>query len=112
MGDGLGATLNVPLAAGSDDAVHRRALEEVVVPAIEAFAPDALVISAGFDSFELDPLGGMRVTVAGFRECGGVFGRLAQRLCDGRSLSLLEGGYNLEALPRLVEAYLEGLGGS
>jgi acetoin utilization deacetylase AcuC-like enzyme len=111
VGDGLGATLNVPLPAGSDDDLHLRALEELVVPAIEAFAPDALVMSAGFDSFEADPLGGMRVTAGGFREWGGIFGRLAQRLCDGRSLSLLEGGYNLDELPRLVEAYLEGLSG-
>jgi acetoin utilization deacetylase AcuC-like enzyme len=111
VGAGLGATLNVPLAAGSDDAVHLRALEDVVAPAIEAFAPEALVISAGFDSYEADPLGAMRVTVAGFREWGGIFGRLARRLCDGRSLSLLEGGYNLDALPVLVEAYLEGLVG-
>jgi acetoin utilization deacetylase AcuC-like enzyme len=109
VGDGLGATLNVPLAAGSDDAAYRSALVDVVVPAIEAFAPDALVMSAGFDAYQDDPLGGMRVTVDGFREWGAIFGRLSQRLCGGRSLSLLEGGYNLEALPGLVEAYLEGL---
>ena len=111
VGDGVGATLNVPLAAGSDDAVYHEVLEHIVVPAIEAFAPDALVLSAGFDSYEADPLGGMRVTVDGFREWGVIFGRLAKRLCSGRSLSLLEGGYDLEALPRLVEAYLEGLRG-
>jgi acetoin utilization deacetylase AcuC-like enzyme len=54
----------------------------------------------------------MRVTAAGFREWGGIFGGLAERWCGGRSLSVLEGGYDLEALPELVEAYLEGLTGA
>jgi acetoin utilization deacetylase AcuC-like enzyme len=111
VGDGLGATLNIPLAAGSDDAVYRRAFEEVIVPAIEAFAPDALVVSAGFDAFASDPLGGMRVTADGFAEWGAILARVADRQCGGRSISLLEGGYNLDALPELVEAYLEGLKG-
>ncbi len=111
-GDGLGATLNVPLAAGSDDAAYRRAFEESIVPAIEAFAADALVVSAGFDAYASDPLGGMRVTAAGFAEWGGILGRLADRICNGRSVSVLEGGYNLDALPELVEAYLEGLRGT
>jgi acetoin utilization deacetylase AcuC-like enzyme len=111
VGAGLGATLNIPLAAGSDDAAYRRAFEEVIVPAIEAFVPEALVVSAGFDAFESDPLGGMRVTVDGFADWGAILGRLADRWCEGRSLSVLEGGYNLDALPELVEAYLEGLRG-
>ena len=51
----------------------------------------------------------MAVTAAGFREWGTILGRVADRHCEGRSLSVLEGGYNLEALPGLVEAYLEGL---
>jgi acetoin utilization deacetylase AcuC-like enzyme len=111
VGEGLGATVNVPLAAGSDDAAYRVAIEETIVPAIESFRPDALVVSAGFDAFANDPLGGMRVTAAGFGEWGALLGRLADRLCDGRSLSVLEGGYDLHALPELVEAYLDGLTG-
>jgi acetoin utilization deacetylase AcuC-like enzyme len=67
------------------------------------------VVSAGFDAFARDPIGGMRVTAAGFRECGLALGRLADRRCRGRVLSVLEGGYDLDALPALVEAYLEGL---
>jgi acetoin utilization deacetylase AcuC-like enzyme len=70
-----------------------------------------LVVSAGFDAFEQDPLGGMRVTAGGFAEWGAILGRFADRQCGGRSISLLEGGYNLDALPELVEAYLEGLRG-
>jgi acetoin utilization deacetylase AcuC-like enzyme len=109
QGAGLGTTLNVPLPAGSGDDVYARALDERIVPAIERFAPDALVLSAGFDAFAHDPLGGMHVTAAGFRRWGGVLGRLADRCCGGRVVSVLEGGYDLEALPGLVEAYLKGL---
>jgi acetoin utilization deacetylase AcuC-like enzyme len=110
-GEGYGATINVPLPAGSGDDAYRRVFADVVVPALETFRADALVMSAGFDAFGGDPLGGMRVTRDGFREWGAILGGVADRLCEGRSLSLLEGGYNLEALPGLVEAYLEGLTG-
>ena len=108
--EGRGATLNVPLPAGSGDDAYARAFERVL-PAIEEYRPDALVLSAGFDAYAGDPLGGMRMTAAGYRECGAVLGQLADRLCRGRALSVLEGGYDLEALPALVEAYLIGLAG-
>jgi acetoin utilization deacetylase AcuC-like enzyme len=110
VGEGRGTVFNVPLRAGADDARYLRAIEDEIVPAIERFGPEALVVSAGFDAFAADPLGGMRVTADGFREWGAVLGRLADRLCAGRTLSVLEGGYNLQALPALVEAYLDGLG--
>jgi acetoin utilization deacetylase AcuC-like enzyme len=110
-GAGYGATVNVPLRAGSDDEVYRRAFETVLVPALEAFAPDALIVSAGFDAWAGDPLGGMRVTAGGFRQWGVMLAAVADRCCDGRSLSVLEGGYDLEALPSLVEAYLAGIAG-
>jgi acetoin utilization deacetylase AcuC-like enzyme len=111
LGEGLGATVNVPLAAGASDAVYQRAIEDEIVPAIERFEPQAMVFSAGFDAFAGDPLGGMRVTAAGFREWGALLARLADRWCEGRALSVLEGGYDLQALPELVEAYLDGLAG-
>jgi acetoin utilization deacetylase AcuC-like enzyme len=108
-GAGVSATLNVPLPAGSGDDVYARVIDEQVAPAIEAFAPDAIVVSAGFDAWAGDPLGGMRVTAAGFRRWGAVLGELADRRCGGRLLSVLEGGYDLDALPGLVESYLAGL---
>jgi acetoin utilization deacetylase AcuC-like enzyme len=108
-GAGLGTTVNVPLPAGAGDETYARAIEEHIVPAIERFGPDALVVSAGFDAFAHDPLGGMRVTAGGFRHWGVVLGELADRCCGGRLLSVLEGGYDLEALPELVDAYLTGL---
>jgi acetoin utilization deacetylase AcuC-like enzyme len=109
IGPGVGATLNVPLAAGSDDQVYAEAIEEAVLPALERFAPEVLLLSAGFDAWQNDPLGGMRVTAAGFQQWSKWLAALADKVSEGRVLSLLEGGYDIPALPDLVEAHLKGL---
>ena len=105
-GAGEGATLNVPLPAGSGDAEYEQAFTERLLPALDAFAPELLIVSAGFDAWQQDPLGGMRVTEAGFARWGERLRDLAERRCGGRALSLLEGGYDLGALPSLVCSYL------
>jgi acetoin utilization deacetylase AcuC-like enzyme len=96
-------TVNVPLAAGSGDAEYLDAFDRVVGPAVQRFDPELLLVSAGFDAAAGDPLGGMRVSEDGFRElarrCAGLSDRVA---------AVLEGGYNLEALPGLVDAALDG----
>jgi acetoin utilization deacetylase AcuC-like enzyme len=102
--DGL---VNVPLPAGSGDHEYRRAFEEVVEPAVDAFGPDLVVVSAGFDAHEADPLADMAVTAAGFAEFARRCGAMAPRIAV-----VLEGGYNVQALPGLVEAALEGFGAS
>jgi acetoin utilization deacetylase AcuC-like enzyme len=96
-------TLNVPLPPISDDDDYLAAMAERVEPAIRRFDPQLLLVSAGFDAHEEDPLAQMRVTAGGFRE-------LARRAADlaPRVAAVLEGGYNLETLPWLVEAALEG----
>ncbi|HEU4941936.1 MAG TPA: histone deacetylase, partial [Gaiellaceae bacterium] len=95
--------LNVALPAGSTDEDYLRSWEEAVAPVIAGFEPDLLLVSAGFDAHEQDPLAEMFVTRAGFRE-------LARRAkaAAPRVAAVLEGGYNLETLPGLVEAALEG----
>ena len=108
-GDGLGATLNVPLPAGCGDAEYEQAITGVVLPALRAFAPQALVVSAGFDAWQDDPLGGMRVSVEGFAAWGRWLGELAAEQCGGRLLAVLEGGYDVVALPTLVGAFLGGV---
>jgi acetoin utilization deacetylase AcuC-like enzyme len=108
-GAGLGTTLNVPLPAGTGDDELLGAMDEEVLPALEAFGPDLLAVSAGFDAWRGDPLGGMRLSEEGYRELGRRVARFAAGRPRGRSLTLLEGGYDLAALPRLVEAYLTGL---
>ena len=102
-GDQAATTLNVPLGAGSGDEEYLHAFDRVVVPAVERFEPELVLVSAGFDAHEADPLASMRVTYAGFTE-------LAER-CAGLARSfaaVLEGGYNLDTLPRLVRAALAG----
>ena len=96
-------TLNVPLSAGSGDEEYQHAFERVVEPAIRAFAPDLVLVSAGFDAHEDDPLASMNVTEDGFRKLARRSAALAPRFA-----AVLEGGYNLSSLPRLVSAALEG----
>ena len=103
-GDGNESTINVPLPAGSGDGEYVQTMEETVEPAIERFAPDLLLISAGFDAGEGDLLGSMRVTPQGFGELA----TRAGRLCERRAL-ILEGGYNLDTLPGLVRPVVEAL---
>jgi acetoin utilization deacetylase AcuC-like enzyme len=100
----LGETLlNVPLPAGSTDEDYLRVFDELVAPAVTAFEPELVLVSAGFDAHEEDPLAGMLVTEEGFRELARRSAALAPKVA-----AILEGGYNLETLPRLVEAALEG----
>jgi acetoin utilization deacetylase AcuC-like enzyme len=95
---GEGFTLNVPMPAGSGDTDFEAAYGTTVIPALERFHPDVLLISAGFDGHELDPLGGLRLTTSGYT---GLLARLddvASRLCARRIALVTEGGYHLAAL--------------
>ena len=103
-GEGNETTLNVPLEAGAGDAEYAEAMEALVEPAIAGFAPELLLVSAGFDAAEGDPLGGMRVSEDGFRDLA----RRASALCERVAL-VLEGGYDPDTLPGLVSATVEGL---
>jgi len=111
VGEGAGATLNVPLPAGTGDPGYAAAIEEQVLPALRRFAPDVLLLSAGFDAWQNDPLGGMAVSEAGFARWGALLRALADEVCGGRLLAVLEGGYDIPHLPRLVEAHILGLSG-
>ncbi len=111
VGAGEGFTVNVPLPAGTGDEGFAEAIESRILPALRRFAPDVLLLSAGFDAWQADPLGGMRVTRDGFRVWGDRCAKLAAEICGGRVLALLEGGYDLRNLPGLVEGHLEGLAG-
>ncbi|HHM24106.1 MAG TPA: histone deacetylase, partial [Bacteroidetes bacterium] len=108
-GPGEGFTLNVPLAAGAGDREYLDAFKEKLVPALEEFRPQFVLISAGFDAHRDDPLSGMQVTEKGFRQMTELVAGIANRHASGRIISMLEGGYNLEALPRSVEAHIRAL---
>jgi len=111
IGPGEGFTLNLPLAAGTGDDGYAAAIREEILPALRRFAPDVLLLSAGFDPWRNDPLGGMQVSEEGFRQWGDWMRELSIEVCGGRVLAVLEGGYDLRNLPLLVEAHLEGLAG-
>ena len=93
-----GATINVGLPGGCGDDEYAAVFDHVFLPAIAKFAPDVLLISAGFDAFEHDPLAGMRVTHDGFAAMAKRLRTIAERASGGRIVAVLEGGYDLEGL--------------
>ena len=101
------STLNIPLPSGSGDDDYRAAFESSVEPAVRAFGPDLVLVSAGFDAHADDPLAQMEMTEAGFRDIAGRCAALGPRVA-----AVLEGGYNLVTLPGLVAAAHRGFTGS
>ncbi len=101
-GEGRGTTINLPLPAGSGDADYAAAFDEVIVPALRAFRPDLILISAGYDAFSDDPLAGMEVSAAGYRRMAAALRQVAEETCDGRLVAVLEGGYDLNGLSACV----------
>ncbi|NWF55170.1 MAG: histone deacetylase [Syntrophaceae bacterium] len=97
-GAGKGFTVNVPLNAGPGDAEYFLIFEEILEPIGLQFKPDIVIVSAGFDIFYRDPLGGMQVTPSGFANLAKVILEFAQQTCHGRVVFVLEGGYHLEGL--------------
>ncbi|MAL97023.1 histone deacetylase family protein [Hydrocarboniclastica marina] len=109
QGLGEGTTINVPLPAGCGDPALIKAFREILVPAAEWFKPDLILVSAGFDLHRLDMC--MNLSFDGFAAMTGIVQELADRLCNGRLVMVLEGGYNLEALARGVHTVLEVMAG-
>jgi len=110
-GAGAGKIINCPFSAGSGRAEIAGAFREQLLPAAKAFQPDLVLISAGFDSRINDPLGHFLLTDADFRELTALLLDLAAKFCDGRLVSVLEGGYNLEGLALASEAHVRALMG-
>jgi acetoin utilization deacetylase AcuC-like enzyme len=108
-GAGKGFTLNCPMPAGRDDDDYAAVFVKTVIPALKAFGPDFILISAGFDAHRDDPLAGMHVTEAGFGEFTRLVRQVADQSAHGRIVSCLEGGYNLPALARSVQSHLTAL---
>ncbi len=107
-----GGIVNVPLRAGDDGAVFRDAFETVVFPRLVAHQPDIILISAGFDAHRRDPLANLRLEAQDFAWATEKLMGLAARMCGGRIVSLLEGGYDLEGLSTSVAAHVETLMGA
>ena len=112
QGAGLGLTLNVPLEAGATDADHALAWNAVIDPALVRFAPDLIVVSAGFDGHHDDPLGSQRMTTGGYRAWLAAIRTRAEQTCGGRLAVVTEGGYDLTALRGCLDATVDVLHGT
>jgi acetoin utilization deacetylase AcuC-like enzyme len=108
-GPAQGHTINLPLPAGAGDEAFLAALDQRLAPAMERWQPQFILVSAGYDAHQDDPLGGLAVTTDGYRRCFARLARLADQHGDGRLVAVLEGGYHLPALGAAVRATLEAL---
>ena len=108
-GAGRHTTVNVPLPAGCGDAEYVGVFTGVVIPVLRWYRPELLIVSAGFDAHAADPLGGMEVSAGGWRALAAVLRSLAEELCGGRLVFLLEGGYSARGLEEGTAACLEAL---
>ncbi len=104
--------VNAPLLAGSTGDAFQEALTDCILPRLRNFAPDLILVSAGFDAHRRDPLGGLNLVEADFSEATTRLMEIADKHCGGRVVSLLEGGYDLEGLSRSVAAHVRALMGS
>jgi acetoin utilization deacetylase AcuC-like enzyme len=109
IGDGRGFTVNVPLEAGALDDDYRVAFSEIVIPVVRQFAPDLLIVSAGFDAHEHDPLAGMRLTTPAFAAMTADLRAVAADCCAARMVVVTEGGYDLHALGASIDVVAETL---
>ncbi|OBJ35469.1 histone deacetylase family protein [Mycobacterium colombiense] len=103
---GVGNIFNSPLAAGDGGAELRAAFKDRIVPALQAFSPEMIIVSAGFDAHERDPLGSLTMTAADFAWVTRELMTTAEKLCDGRLVAVLEGGYDLQGLTDSVTAHV------
>jgi acetoin utilization deacetylase AcuC-like enzyme len=110
IGEGTGHNLNIPLPPGTGDAEYLQAIETRIVPALEQYRPQFLLLSAGFDAHKDDPLAQFELTDDCFERLTRTLVAVADRHCQGRTVSVLEGGYNLDALGRCVVRHLQGMG--
>ncbi|MFT5115805.1 MAG: acetoin utilization deacetylase AcuC-like enzyme [Parasphingorhabdus sp.] len=109
IGKGLGATVNCPMNAGAGNAEYEQAFKERIFPAIHSFKPDAVLLSAGFDAHGQDPLGAINLTTDFYHWMTVRMKEIADQYCQGRIISMLEGGYDLLALASCIDTHIETL---
>jgi acetoin utilization deacetylase AcuC-like enzyme len=111
-GKGRGYTLNCPMRAYSGEEEYLEAFMKDIIPSLEAYKPDLLIISAGFDAHKDDPLANINLTEKNFAQFTAMLMEIADKYTGGKLVSVLEGGYNLQALSQSVEAHVRALCGS
>lgn len=111
-GSGRGFTLNFPLPGGTDDSTYNLIFQRIIDPVVQSYKPQLILVSAGFDAYTADPLAGMDVSPQGFAGIARTILSLADKVCDGKVIFALEGGYHLEGLKRCVLHVLDELTGN
>jgi acetoin utilization deacetylase AcuC-like enzyme len=111
-GDGRGYTVNVPLSTGYGDSDYANIFRHILQPIALAYQPQLILVSAGFDIYNRDPLGGMAVTPEGFARLTDIIMDIAQEVCQERIVITLEGGYNLEGQALSVKEVVQRLAGT
>lgn len=110
-GEGEGYTVNIPLPPGCGDEDYANLFRHCLRPIALAYRPQLVMVSAGFDIYHADPLGGMRVTERGFARLASIVMEIAAEVCQGRLVMALEGGYNLEGEASSVQEVVRVMGG-
>ena len=106
-GAGLGYTINVPLRPGADNALYLDIFRKLLQPVALKFQPELILVSAGFDIYKQDPLGGMEVTTEGFAYLTRVLMNISDACCQGRLVMTLEGGYHIQGQSAAVKNVLQ-----
>lgn len=109
LGEGIGYTLNVPMKSGAGDAEYLQAFRRHVLPAIESFRPDVLMISAGFDAHRDDPISSINLSIDMYYVFTQMLKNLARRYCGGKLIAILEGGYNTDVCAAGVERVITAM---
>lgn len=107
IGEGQGATLNSPVLPGRGDDEYRRLISTDLIPAFKKFQPEVVLLSAGFDAHESDLMSGTALSTEGYDFISQILLKLSDKYAQGRVVSILEGGYNLDILPLLVENHIK-----
>jgi acetoin utilization deacetylase AcuC-like enzyme len=110
-GRGAGFTVNMPLEAGATDADYELAYQRIALPVLRQHAPELILVSAGFDAHQRDPIAGMRVTTEQFGRLTALIAGAAADVCGGRVVAVTEGGYDLHALAASLDAAIRALAG-
>lgn len=110
-GKGKGYTLNIPFSAGADDQEFKRVYSEIVIPVVEEYKPDLILVSAGYDGHMDDPLGGLDITTDTYNWLMRQLVDTAEKCCGGKLVVVLEGGYSVPALKACVEGALKEMEG-
>ena len=108
-GKGAGATLNCPVPAGTNDEDYRLIFKQTILPKLNDFKPEMVLISAGFDAHAADPLANINLNTNSYQWMTEQIMDIAHQFCEDRIISLLEGGYNLDALPKCIATHLTTL---